>query len=319
MAWIDPLQKMLRIKRELPATSLRAPVFLTGCMRSGTTFFANLLGEHPQLLHLEGELNRPWTVLGGLDCQVNRAAADRRAVTPEAAAQMAAYFERCYGEFARKRYYLWRLIHRFKKGSGGLVKDHSKIRLLQKSVHLVNRVDYLLHLFAGAKIILIIRPIEAQVSSLRSHFLKGEREGRFMQKPRRAGDSWISVDQVAQKDWDVQALAETWIHLNYRALQDLDTNAAERYMVIDYRQLVEQPQQVCGAVYRFLGLGPFHNKVSHSLKDRSVFNSHSGGNPLTDWQTRLGPEDRAAIDAARDQYRDEYHYIQDYLAKASIV
>ena len=310
---IDSIQKLLGVKRELPPEEFRAPVFLTGCMRSGTTFFANLLGEHPQLLHLEGELNYIWSTLGGIDCGRNRVWAGSEHIKPADAANMAAYFERCQLEFGRAVYLIWRLIHYYKKRSGGIVKSRSESRLINKSVHLVNRTDYVLNMFPEARLILLIRPIEAQVNSIKLHFESKEPEGVYMQKPERPQDSWITVKSAGQKNWEVRDLAQAWIDLNYQAILDLSKNGAEKYLILDYRKLVNSPVKTVNAVYRFLNLPEVELTMNDASRDRKVFNSQSKGDPVEGWKTSMTPEEIREIEQVKKEDESKYNYIMNSL------
>jgi hypothetical protein len=100
------------IKRELRYREFKNRIFLTGCMRSGTTFLANLWSEHPQLFHLEGELLDTWTDLGGIDCIGDRKYADRLDLKSEFIVNMESYFEQALLEFEKPKYTFWRWVNR---------------------------------------------------------------------------------------------------------------------------------------------------------------------------------------------------------------
>lgn len=314
MRAIDLLQNALGIQREIEPGSFVPPVFLTGCMRSGTTYLAHLLNEHPNLLHLEGELINVWTEIGGVDCKSNRVYADRNQITPQVTANMAAYFERCLLEYTRPKYALWRAINRWKTGSGGVLKSSAQVRLLNKSVHLVNRVDYLLNMFPTAKLIFLIRPIEAQVSSLKLHFIKHEKRGKYFGLPKNDQDSWITSSNAGVKNWNVKNLAKTWINLNYQALKDLERNEAESYMIVDYLNLVNSTAATLNRLYRFLGEQPMESRSADKLAQKKVFNTNTGGNPLDDWKSRLSSKEIVQIEEAKAEQKEKYNYIMSRLA-----
>lgn len=309
MRAIDILQNTLGIRRELEATSFMPPVFLTGCMRSGTTYLAHLLNEHPNLLHIEGELINVWTEIGGIDCKSNRKYADRHMVTPQNTANMSAYFERCMLEYRRPKYALWRAINRWKTGSGGVLKNSKQLRLLNKNVHLVNRVDYLLSMFPSAKLIFLIRPIEAQVSSLKLHFLKHEKLGKYFGLPQDKKDSWVTSSQAEDRNWNVKALAITWINLNYQSLKDLERNVASNHLIISYLELVNSPDTTLNKICQFIGEQPIESLTAERLARKKVFNTNTGGNPLDDWKTRLDGEEKAQIEEAKLEHQEKFNYI----------
>lgn len=63
----DNLREIFKTHGEPRASMVNPPLFITGCMRSGTTFLANKLATHPQLLKVGAELNQVWTDIGGAD------------------------------------------------------------------------------------------------------------------------------------------------------------------------------------------------------------------------------------------------------------
>ena len=58
------LRELFGTHGEPRATPLEQPIFVTGCMRSGTTFLVDKMASHPQLLKIGVELNQVWTDLG---------------------------------------------------------------------------------------------------------------------------------------------------------------------------------------------------------------------------------------------------------------
>jgi len=59
----NSLRKLLKTEGEIPAKKANSPLFITGCMRSGTTFLVDNLSSHPQLLKIGSELNKAWEEL----------------------------------------------------------------------------------------------------------------------------------------------------------------------------------------------------------------------------------------------------------------
>ncbi len=305
----------MSIQRELPSEKFKNPIFLTGCMRSGTSFLANLLTEHPQLLLLEGELLKVWSEIGGIDCINNRKYADRNDLATDSIVNMTAYFQKCYHHYSSAKYYLWRLVDLYKKGSGGLKKDWGKLFLFNKNVHLINKLDYVLSMFPESKIILIIRPIESQVNSLKLHFEGNARKNKFFHKPNDEKDSWITSSSLEKNIvWDFKSLAEKWIQLNKTALRDLENCDENRCYILDYVKMVNNGGAILKDIYGFLGLDNFNKfDIKNSLSDRRIFNTNTFGNPMTDWKTRLTEKELQIIDEVKNKMRDDYQYIQQKL------
>jgi len=308
---IEPLRKLLNIQREISPKPFVPPVFLTGCMRSGTTFLAHLLTEHPQLLHLEGELINVWSAMGGMDCEKNRIYLDRKNVTPEFTANMAAHFERSHLEFRKTKYNFWRWVNKTKRGSGGLKKDWNGLRLFNKNVHFINRTDYLLEMFPQSKVILIIRPIEAQVNSIKLHFEKSREKGKYFSAPQNAKHSWITGTE--KTSFTVKQLTEKWVDLNKTAIEDLQRNNPEQYFILDYNKMVNAPEKSVADIYKFLGLPPHALDVNNTLDDRKTFNTHTSGNPTDDWKTRLTAEEKATIEAVKKERKADCDFIESNL------
>ena len=306
---ISPLENALNIKREIESSEFTAPIFLTGCMRSGTTYLASLVSEHPNILHLEGELNNIWTEIGGIDCLHDRKYADRSHVEAKYISNMSAYFQRCYQEFTKSKYGIWRRILNLKNGSGGIAKAKNDLVLLNKSVHFINRTDYLLNMFPNARVILIIRPIESQVNSIKRHFEIKEKIGQYFNTPTGKESSWNSRKDQKERKWTVEDLANKWIDLNITAIHDLKRNNESSYNILRYEDLVEKPEAVLKSLYSFLGkdyaAGHFKN-----LEKRKIFNSHTKGNPLTDWEKMLNKEEVNVINKIKEERRAEYDEIQ---------
>ena len=61
----ESLRNLFGTHGEPAARMTNAPLFVTGSMRSGTTFLVDKLSSHPQLLKIGVELNQVWTDIGG--------------------------------------------------------------------------------------------------------------------------------------------------------------------------------------------------------------------------------------------------------------
>lgn len=307
---INFFKKILKVKQYLEPVPFDPPVFLVGCMRSGTTFLANFAAEHPEMIRLESELNEVWTKMGGIDCTTNRKYADRSDISPLVTANMTSYFERCKLEFTSSRYYYWRLVNRIKRGTGGVRKSKEKTLLLNKSVHLINRLDYIMNMFPTAKIIFIIRPIEQQVNSLKLHFEKNRAKGSFIKVPKNEKDSWITTKKQGESNWTVADLACKWIQLNKTALRDLQKNDAHRYLILDYDKMVHNPKQILAEIYSFLQIAPLEIQVENTLEDRKAFNTNTSGNPVNAWKLGLTDEDLRVIEKVKNDFAKDFQEVE---------
>ena len=309
---IEPIRKLLNIKREIEPSPFVPPIFLTGCMRSGTTFLTHLLTEHPQLLHLEGELINVWTTIGGMDCEKNRKYLNQNDVTLENIANMTAHFEKCHLEFSKTKYKFWRLINKMKRGSGGLKKNWQGLRLMNKNVHFINRTSYLLEMFPKSKVILLVRPIKAQVNSIKLHFEKNEPKGKYFTTPKKTKDSWLSSEN--KSDWTFKQLTKKWIDLNKTAIEDLLPFNSDQYFILDYNKMVSQPAETVKDIYNFIGLPHHALDIKNTVTDRKAFNTHTSGNPTEDWKTRLTEKEKEIIENVIKESQQDYDFIQSHLS-----
>ena len=59
------LRKALKTYPQPPSHEVEPPLFITGVMRSGTTFLVSKVVSHPQLLKVGDELDKDWNNIGG--------------------------------------------------------------------------------------------------------------------------------------------------------------------------------------------------------------------------------------------------------------
>lgn len=287
------------------------PVFLTGCMRSGTTFFAKVLSEHPKIFHLKGELGEEWTKLGGIDCVNNRKYANRNDISDISASNMVAYFERCRLHYSTSNTIIQNIIDRYKTGSGGYRLNKNSY-LLNKSVHFINRTDYILNLIPNSKVILIIRPMEAQVASIKIHFEKNALKNWYYSFPKNKKDSWISSNNKLENNWNIEQLAHKWIDLNITAIEDLRKNSSNNSFIVNYNSLIKSPREVLKRVFALLNISDEPTKFQgEASKTRKVFNSNTDGNPLTAWESILTSKDKEVINAVKKQRATELNIIEE--------
>lgn len=302
---------VLGFGKEVDSSVFIPPIFLTGCMRSGTTYFAKLLSEHPKIQHIKGELLEPWTSLGGIDCLNKRYYANRESIKEVNKANMIAFFER-YRINSQSYGFFERLSDRLKTGSGAIFNNKSSI-LLNKNVHLINRVDFVLNLIAGSKLIFIVRPIEAQVASLKLHFEKNAKKGWYYKTPLNNKDSWYSSkDTSFENGWEIKDLYDKWFELNLTAIQDLRKNERSNYIIVNYDSLVKNPQNVLNHVFTFLGIDVVksHFQKGEKLK-RKVFNTNTGGNPLNAWKNVLTESEKNMAEEIKLKRVDDLRVIED--------
>ncbi|MEM7654776.1 MAG: sulfotransferase [Bacteroidota bacterium] len=300
----------LNMATEPPASPFRAPIFIIGCMRSGTTFLVDKLTQHPQLLKVGSELREVWTDIGGAPCGgaigAYRGPGDAQ---PQYAANMAAYFTRFIEESRNMRRHLMRAKQKWKQGSSSIFYDWDQIFPVNKSTHLVNKIQYLHQLFPTARFLFLIRSIEGQVASLKVHASQHfDVSELLLYAPEDSKASWgqgtrslfpkeVATDRFFPENFSL--LPEMWIRLNGLALQELEGIPKDVYRVIDYEDLNRNQASILQQVFDFLPLDPQHQAAAKKIAaaPMKVINTTVKGNPLDKWKRTLTESEISLVEA----------------------
>ena len=305
----------------------RPPVFVIGCMRSGTTFLADKLSEHPQILKVGNELRQLWTEFGGAPCgeleNTRRTAAD---FNPDALANMSSYFARYVTNARSFRRHLMRLRYRVRHGRGRVFYDWQNVIPLNKSTRLVNKIGYVNALFPKSKIIVIVREIGAHSASMKAFIDRMHRDAKpVFAMPRSSTSAWA---QISAEDSDTDryaatyppsfhAIPEMWLRLNMLALTDLEALPSADYRVVRYEDLVTSPAACFEMLFDFLELNDNHRREARAIASSptSVTDATSDGNLLSGWETSLTRAERSAIEEV--QSSEEYRRVEQLLSGAA--
>lgn len=321
----DYLRSLLKIREEIPPQEFPHPIFISGCMRSGTTFLLNLLHEHPDLLKVGVELNNIWTSIGGAPCGFNglgptsyRNADDVRPIYQH---NMTHYFSRYIREAKTWRQHAIRAKYRYTYKTGGIFKNWDQLQLLNKSVHFVNKILYLHAMYPQSKFIFIVRDIYGQAASQKMHFeheYNTNKRVPFLPKEERA--YWTRKPEAQLTDEELQRSAihhfnyipQAWLQMNKLALAELSTLAEQQYMVINFETFVERKKETLEQIFEFLNvsLTPL-SKIA--TKKRKLMNSRSPGDPLDKWKQILNNKEQAIIKSIINEYTDDYNTIYNQI------
>lgn len=229
---------------------LKTPVFLVGCMRSGTTMFAELLGEHPNIIHCPFELRRIWS---------------REAKVPMAAPKT---FDRTCPHLTEKDVKPGQaeiLSHAFmeemRKNRGD--KNINNSLFLNKNPHLGNKLPFVNALFPDAKFIWIYRDMPSVTASLKKilnrdviHYWPEKNNPKTF----RCWECFFTgipskVDRTrCFPGGDVRYLAEYWYETNKAISNFANSISSDRIFVVKEEELVTQPEKVLMKCQIFLGL-----------------------------------------------------------------
>jgi len=321
------ISRVLNLKTEIAPKPFYQPVFIIGCMRSGTTLLQNILDEHPQLLKIGFEMNDIWSKIGGAKikgvCE-HKTAEDLNLAH---AHNMTNYFSESIRESKKVIRHLQRLKNRWVQGSGGVFYDWENIIPVNKSPHLMNKIGYVHAMYPKAKFILIVRSIFGQSSSMKMHFdREHEKEGNLWLLPREYHACWSSIgkDELSAENRKMaypknfELIPKAWLRLNALALDQLEEIPDEQYMIISYENLVKDQYNVLKRLFKFLEL-----KRKHAVKEEFIFKrsrklvNNLSGNPLHGWQENLDIEEIEQIYRLIENRKEDYKAIMQSLVPSA--
>lgn len=284
-----------------------SPVFLVGCMRSGTTLLADLLGRVPGVVHCPFELKHLWSEAGGVAMASPRTRdsvcpeLDASAVRPGQATRLADAF---LAEFRRR---------------GGRRGDV----FLTKNPHLVNKLPFVRALFPDARFIFIRRRMPAVVASLVALFedvCGRQRTWHVWPEPRAAGATrcWEAFHHVPPPPavdpsrcfpgGDVRFLAEYWLESNLaitRFAADLSDGMG---LAVAAEDLLAEPDRELTRCLAHLGVHPGDLTAVRAVVDPAR------GSLRRD---RLSPAALADLRSFIEERRDDFDTIAAGLAAAT--
>ncbi len=327
------LNKKLRDKigtyGELPAKEVNPPLFVTGCMRSGTTFLVDKLTSHPQMIKVGDELNQVWTEIGGAkiigQCQ-HRSAED---LSPQNIYQMSQYFYNFISESRGFKRYIMRSLNYFKTKRGRIFYDWENIIPVNKSTHLMNKIGYLSTSFPHSKIIIIVRDIYAHSSSMKMHFLsQNEKNGAIHFKPDNELDCWTTriedniepgLNGKPSFPPNFSLIPQMWINLNLQALKVASLNR-DNCIVISYEELIQNQAAIFKKLFSKLYLEEKYNNEIKKINTEIINhkNTTTRGNSLDKWKKYLDKDEIETIDLLLIKSNIDYEKIISLLNSLKI-
>ncbi|MEW4267084.1 sulfotransferase family protein [Priestia aryabhattai] len=262
---------------------LAKPIFVVGCMRSGTTMLSKLLGDHPNIIHCGFELKDIWSKEGNVPMSSPKT---RDKSCP------------CLDETDIKPGQLEKLTTAFYKRMEivGRKKNKSKNGVfLNKNPHFCNKLPFLNALFPDARFIWIYRDLPSVVASMKKLF-----DDNSHYWPKKKNDTptrcWIyhpekqPPNNVEKSRFfpggDVKYLAEYWYE-NNKAVSDFLTNSYQnRFLIIKEEELISNPKKVISQCFRFLDLSEY-------VPEKLIRKIDSNRNSL--WNARLTKEELQSL------------------------
>ncbi|NND64899.1 MAG: sulfotransferase [Gammaproteobacteria bacterium] len=291
-------------------TSSAMPIFLLGAMRSGTTYFRNVLSANSQILSLGSELNRFWTAHGVPTGAVPSCAPlSEQDITTEAIENIRSYFERRYKTRNYPQHFCFRTYRKFRYKNETIFKSGEPFYLLNKSTHLLNKIPLVNSVFPDAKYIYLMRDIHSQCNSLFKHFNRTEKTGRFsLSYPQKDGHCWSYIEKQAtdpeSKNWNFTDLPAYWINLNKFALQALRQLPKSQVLIVNYTDVVKNLPDVLSTVADFLNLESINTLVSTNLINNQT------SSPLTQWKNDLSKKQILDINQSIENNLTSFNFIE---------
>ncbi|GAB4411982.1 MAG: hypothetical protein OHK0039_17600 [Bacteroidia bacterium] len=301
------LRSKLHMESEPWPGPLPEPLFIAGCMRSGTTLLVDKISQHPQLLKIGVELNDIWTAIGGATCANPCQHRTEQHATYEAAQRMTDYFTRYLLDARSLRRHLMRAKNRYRQGSGRIFYDWEHIVPVNKSPHLSNKLRYVQTLFPKARFIYLIRSIEGHSASMKVHFDRNYRTHKLVNyipaDPfgcyTRVREGQPIAEPVLSRQYpgDFSVIPEMWIRVNATALDDLRHIDPARYRIVVYEDLVQRQPEVLRGIFDFLRLDSRHQALADKIADSGmrVINTTTAGDPLDKWRETLGATEKQQL------------------------
>lgn len=293
-----------------------SPLFITGCMRSGTTLLVDKLSWHPQLLKIGTELNDIWTDYGEVPIRGRCVGLNESDVNLESLRKMTIYISKYIQEAKSIKRHLIRLADKKRTTKGRVFYDWDNIIPVNKSPHLINKISFLEKMFPESKFLIIIRNPFAHAAStkvfIKEQFLK--REVKYY-VPDNENDCWHyhknPPKSALMYPGAFKCIPLMWKRLNLSAI-----NAAikhpDKTLLISYEALVSSPESEFERIFDFLDLNTKHFKAESKikLKNYEFYNTNTAGSPFSKWKKTLSEEEIEDVAIQEKLFVDELNMLK---------
>ncbi|MCB9189244.1 MAG: sulfotransferase [Flavobacteriales bacterium] len=319
----NSLRELLSTQGEIKPQLHSQPLFVTGCMRSGTTLLVNKLSQHPQLLKIGFELNQVWTEIGHAPCgSLECTFMENHNASFDAAFQMTNYFSDSIEASKSLKRTVMRAYNSYKLQEGRIFYDWKQVIPVNKSPHLINKIGFINTLFPESKIILIIRDIYGQSASQKFHFEDYYKStGIYNTMISKHNECWNLTKTSSEGSYpgNFSSIPKMWLRLNQCAIEAIKRIPESQRIIIRYEDLIENQPEVLSKVFEHLNLNAKHQSQTNKIISRisSFKNTTTKGDPLKKWMTQLKEEEIASIDTVTQQ--EEYNLIEAFIQENNIL
>jgi 2-polyprenyl-3-methyl-5-hydroxy-6-metoxy-1,4-benzoquinol methylase len=289
---------------DLPASrSLSRPVFIVGCMRSGTTLLAKLLGRSAEIVYCGFELREIWSKTGKVPMASQKTRDERCPALGEgdATEQLASLLGNAFRE---------RLISL----QAGKAKDAV---FLTKNPHLCNKLPFVKVLFPDARFIWISRGLHDVVASLKGLFSRQDRgHDVWYYWPEKTapgtrcwncffGDSPPPGIERSRcfPGGDVKYLAEYWLESNLGIADFGDTMRPDEMLTLSAEELVSDTKATMARCLAFFGAA-----LEPSLLENQDMDPGRNGR----WRDILSPAEIRSLSDFEGEFHTEIGKVARY-------
>lgn len=302
---------------------LLPPLFITGCMRSGTTILVDELSSHPQLLKIGVELNKVWTEIGGAPMLETCPCSENLETSSIHTFNMTNYIHQFINESKGFKRHLMRTSSKIENNLGRVFYDWDNLVPMNKSPHLINKIEYVKALFPQSKFIYIIRDIYNQSASLKIHLEKlYHQKNEINYFDENSNDCWerVVVNQRKATWSDKNIFPESfkpiplsWLKLNYYGLKSLKKLPKEDFVILNYDDLLSNKSEFYEHIFAFLNLKQSHQKAVEKIKNTNtkIINTTTKGTLNKKWKTILTEEEKKVIDLTIQENKATYQFIEN--------
>lgn len=326
----DKLRDTLGTHGEIPVQNAKPLLFITGCMRSGTTFLVDKIASHPQLFKIGTELNEVWTKIGGASIKDRCEYKEASDASSYYTYKMTNYIRRFIEEGKTVKRHLMRLNEFVGKGKGRVFYDWENIIPVNKSPHLMNKIGYVRSVFPKSKFIIIVRDVFAHSASMKAHFDKHHAESkRYSVFVENSKECWAhyrgnevpnSLKQFPVYPPDFSLIPKMWIRLNKLAINELKEVDEARFRIVSYEDLMLNQEEVFREIFKFINLKSKHSKfVRKVAKKRFTYkNTTTKGHPLLKWQRHLSDKEKHEVEEVIRDNRGDYNSILKFISEQKL-
>jgi LPS sulfotransferase NodH len=221
---------------------IERPVFIVAAPRSGSTLLFETLAASSQLCTVGGEAH--WLVEGIDSLRPGAPSVDSNRLTADHASDAIA-------DDIREQ-----ILSRLQDHGGQALTEPGARRFLEKTPKNALRIPFFDRIFPDAQFVFLWRDPRENISSI----MEAWRSGQWRTYPKLEGFDrpWSMLLPPGWRAMNGKSLAEIaawqWSETNARILDDLKILAPERYTVVQYADLVQEPAGTIARVCEFLGM-----------------------------------------------------------------